>query len=174
VVPFTTWKDDGAPDYRHRGLEPVRLPPRRPGERPLWEVPLTLAFSRRPFALWCRLYDAVENSWLRRLRLIGIAERLGVVRKGWLNFEQPLGMQMLPFLQRLRRLNLPCVCFTVHSSSLLAGGNPYTPTKADEDRIFARMEEVFGTIAGWPEFQPAIMTEVALRLENEYHARAGN
>jgi hypothetical protein len=56
----------------------------------------------------------------------------------------------------------------------MAGGNPYTPGPADEERIFARMEEVFGTIADWPEFQPATMTEVALRLEKEHHARTGN
>jgi hypothetical protein len=174
VVPFTTWKDAGAPDYRRRGLAPVRLAPRCPGELPLWEVPLTLAFSRRPFAFWGRCYNLVEYSWLSKLRLIGIVERLGLVHKAWLNFEQPLGMQMLPFLQQVRRLNLPCICFTVHSSSLMAGGNPYTPTPAYEKRIFARMEEVFRTIAGWPEFEPATMTEVALRLEKEHHARTGN
>jgi hypothetical protein len=174
VVPFTTWKDDGAPDYRQRGLQPVRLPPRFPGDGPLWEVPLTLAWSRQPFNFWRRAYERVENTWLSGLRLIGIAERLGIVRKAWLNFEQPLGMHMLSFLEMLRGLNLPCICFTVHSSSLMAGGNPYTPTPADAERIFARMEEVFTALAQWPEFQPATMTEVGQRLEKEHHARTGN
>jgi hypothetical protein len=174
VVPFTTWKDDGAPDYRHRDLAPVRLPPRFAGDQPLWEVPLTLGFTRRPFAFWRRCYEIVENSWLGKLRLIGIAERTGAVRKTWLNFEEPLGRRMVSFLHQLRGMGLPCICFTVHSSSLVAGGNPYTPTQADEDRIFAQVEEVLGTIRDWPEFAPATMTEVALRLEKEHHARTGN
>jgi hypothetical protein len=174
VVPYTTWVDDGAPDYRHRDLLPHRLPPRRQGDRPFWLIPLTLGFTRRPFQFWRKCYAFVENSWLRKLRLIGVAERLGVVRKVWLNFEDPLGERMLVFLDLLRRLSLPCICFTVHSSSLAAAKGPYTRTKADENRLFAQLEEVFGTLTRWPEFQPATVTEVALQLEQQQHACTGN
>lgn len=174
VVPFSTWKDEGAPDYRTRGLEPVRLPPSREGAPPLWEIPLTLGFTRKPFRLWRALYETVEGSILGKLRLIGIAEALGLVRKVWLNFEEPLGLHMLAFLTLLRRMGLPCICFTVHSSSLMAGKNPYTPTSRDEDRLFGQLEEVFSAIAEWPEFQPATVAEIATKLEEEYHARSGN
>ncbi len=168
VVPYSTWSDDGAPDYRHRGLLPVRLPPRRPDEQPLWEIPLTLAFSRRPFAFWRAVYAGVENSPLRRLRLVGLAEKTGLVRKVWLNLENPLGRNMLPFLHKLRRMKLPCVCFTLHSSSLMAGGNNYSPAAADADRLFAYLDEILGTISGWDDFQPATVTEVALHQEKNY------
>src|SRR5262245_23738982 len=97
VVPFTSWPEDGAPDYRHRGLEPVR----RPGEPALWEIPLTLAFTRRPFEFWRACFERIEKTWLRKLRLIGLAEKLGLVRRVWLNFEDPLGEQMLPFLRQV-------------------------------------------------------------------------
>jgi hypothetical protein len=174
VVPYTTWADDGAPDHRHRDLSPVRLPPRRPGEQALWEIPLTMGFTRRPFRFWQGFRDLSERTWLGKLRLVGLAERLGVVRKAWLNFEQALGKNMLPFLAMLRRLNLPAICFTLHSSSLLAGKNRYTPTQADEDRLFAYLDEVLGTVSTWPEFRSATVTEVALTLEESYHAGAGN
>ncbi len=174
VLPYTTWKDEGAPDYRQRDLTPVRLPPRHDGDKPFWEIPLTLGFTRRPFRFWQRTFDRIEHSWLRRLRLIGIADRCGLVRRVWLNFEQPLGRRMLPFLRKLRRMNLPCICFTVHSSSLMAGKNEYTPTKADEDRLFANLDEVFATLGGWPEFEPATVSEVALKLEEVHHAGSRN
>jgi hypothetical protein len=174
VVPFTTWKDDGAPDYRHRGLHPVRCPPRHAGDQPFWEIPLTLGFTRRPFSLWARGYNWIEHSWLRRLRLIGVAEKIRLVRKAWLNFEDPKGERMLPFLKLLRRMKLPCICFTVHSSSLVAGLGPYTRTKADETRLFARVEEVFATLAEWPEFQPATVTAIARNLEENGHASTWN
>jgi hypothetical protein len=170
VVPFTTWPDDGAPDYRHRDLLPVRLPPRQPGAPPLWEIPLTLAFSRRPFRLWSRYYEAVSSSWLSRLHLIGIGERLGLVQRVWLNFEHPLGAHMLPFLSRLRRLRLPCICFTLHSSSLMAGKSPYTLTPAAESRLFAQVERVFATLSQWTEFQSVTVTEVAQALEADHRA----
>jgi hypothetical protein len=174
VVPYSTWEDDGAPDYRRRDLFPVRLPPRHAGDLPLWEIPLTLAFTRRPFVLWEKCYDFVRNSWLSRLRLIGIAEKIGVVRKVWLNFEDPMGSRMLPFLSQLRRLELPCICFTIHSSSLAAGKGVYTRTPADEERLYARMEEVFRTLADWPDFEPATVTEVAQHLEKRHYACSGN
>jgi hypothetical protein len=174
VLPYMTWPDDGAPDHRGRNNYPVRLPPRCERDSAFWEIPLTLGFTRRPFSLWQRVFDLIEHCWLGKLRLIGILERLGLVRRVWLNFEQPLGQNMLPFLRKLRRMNLPCICLTVHSSSLMAGKNGFTPTQADEDRLFNYMDEVFGTLAGWPEFQPATVTEVAHSLEASYHARSGN
>lgn len=174
VLPYTDWPYDGAPDYRHRNLQPARLPPRRPDEAPLWEIPLTLAFTRRPFYWWSRCFRTVERTWLGKLRPIGIAERLGIVRRVWLNFEDPLGERMESFLPWLVRLGLPCICFTVHSSSLAAGKGPYTKTPADEDRIFSQIERVFAALAATPAFVPSTMTELAHRLEAEYHARTRN
>ncbi|HLN32276.1 MAG TPA: hypothetical protein VK395_31395 [Gemmataceae bacterium] len=174
VVPFSTWEEEGAPDYRKRDLVPVRLPPRREGERPLWEIPLTLGFTRTPFAFWGKCYDLVRSSWLSKLRLIGIAERIGLVRKVWLNFEDPMGARMLSFLRKLRRMELASVCLTIHSSSLVAGKGPYTRTQADEARLFGHMEEVFRAIVDWPDFEPATVTEVAQHLEEKHHACTRN
>lgn len=174
VLPFTTWPDDGAPDYRCRGLFPLRLAPRRDGESPLWEIPLTLGFTRRPLAFWRRCYEAVEMSWLGKLRLIGIADRLGLVRKVWLNFESPQGERMLEWLPLLERLALPCICFTMHSSSLIAGKGPYTRTERDADRLYDRIERVLSHLAGAGNYVPVTMTQLAERLESEYDARARN
>jgi hypothetical protein len=170
VVPFTTWRDDGAPDYRNRDLLPQRIAPLRPGEMGLWEIPLSLGFSRRPFAFWHRVYDGIERSPLRYLRLIGIAERVGIVRRAWLNFEDPLGHNMLPFLCTLRRMQLPLICFTLHSSSLLPGGNHYTTSADDEQRIYRDLESALSTLASWEEFYPGTISEVAQALEREQHA----
>jgi hypothetical protein len=173
VVPFTSWNEEGAPDYTGRGLTPVRWPPDAEFPSAFWEIPLTLGFTRRPFGAWAALYRLVEKTWLRKLHVIGIAERLRLVRKAWLNFEDPLGRGMLLFLETLRDLRPPCLCFTVHSSSLLAGKSLYTPTVREECRLFNQLEEVLATLASWPEFAPATMTEVASKLEGTQHARPG-
>jgi hypothetical protein len=174
VLPYTTWTDEGAPDYRQRDVYPVRLPPRKEGDQPFWEIPLTLGFTRRPFRFWQRAYTLVSETWLRKLRLIGMAERVGLVRRVWLNFEQPLGRNMLPFLRKLLRMGLPCLNFTLHSSSLMAGKNGYTPTQDDERRLFAYMDEVLGKLADWPDLQPATVSEAALKLEEWHHAGSWN
>ena len=81
---------------------------------------------------------------------------------------------MLPLLRRLRRMKLPCVCFTMHSSSLLPGGNGYAPNAAACDRLLAYAEEILDTVTRWDDFQPATVTEVAKHLEKEHHACTGN
>jgi hypothetical protein len=174
IVPFTSWAEKGAPDYRNRDLSPSRMPPRFPGDGPFWEIPLTLGFTRRHFGFWAKCFDFIEHSWLRRLHLIGIAERTGLVQRVWLNFEDPQGYRMLDLLHILRPMALPSICFTVHSSSLTAGKGPYTPTQADEDRLFAQLNQVFGTIAKWPDFRPATISEIARQMEQNYHASLGN
>jgi hypothetical protein len=170
VVPYTTFEEDGAPDYRNRGLFPYRLPPRSGGEMPLWEIPLTVAFSRQPFELWHRVREFIIRTWLRKARLVGIMDRLGIVSKIWLNFEVHSADDMLVLLRMLRKMHPPCINFTVHSTSLVAGGNPFTTDTADEDRIFSDIETVFAELAGWDDFQPATVSQIAHHLEKEHHA----
>jgi hypothetical protein len=174
VVPFVTWDDPGAPDYRHRDLAPVRLPPIHTNSSPLWEIPLTLGFTRRPYHMWAAWYELSARSWLRKLRLVGIGDRLGIVRKVWLNFEDTPAPKLLSFLTILRKMQLPCICLTVHSSSLMAGKSGYTPTTDDERRLFDSFELVFSTLKSWSDFQPATMSNVAIQLEHDYSARSRN
>lgn len=173
VVPFTTWADDGAPDYRDRDLLPQRLPPRTTGDTPLWEIPLSFGYTRKPIHFWAGVFNKLERTPLRRL--VGLASRSGLARKAWLNFENELGHNMLPFLQLLRSQQLPAVCFTLHSSSLMAGGNGYTPDESARERLFTYLDAILTEVAGWDDFQPATVTEVAQHLEQEWlDARAGN
>jgi hypothetical protein len=174
VVPYTRWKDDGAPDYRRRGNRPVRLPPRHAGDAPFWQVPLTLAYSRRPPALWRWCYEKVETTPLRHLRLIGIAERLGVVQRMWLNFEYESGATMLSFLHKLRPMRLETICMTIHSSSMVPGKSPFVRTPEEQKRMYAGMELVFRELASWPDVELVTMSEAAEKLEEHYLARSRN
>lgn len=174
VVPFTSWEDDGAPDYRDRDIYPQRRKNGSNGGPALWEIPLTRGFTRKPFGFWAGWHRAVETTWLSRLHLIGIVNRLGIVRRSWLNFEDTPAAEMLQLLDRLRPMQLPCICLTMHSSSLMAGTSVYTRSPADEERIFAAVDEVLGTLARWPEFQSATMSDVARHLEEQHDACARN
>jgi hypothetical protein len=168
VVPHTAWNEEGAPDFRHRNLYPVRLEPAQSGGSPLWEIPLSMGFTRRPFGTWAAAFRLIESTSLRHLRLIGIAERLGLLRRVWLNFEVNDPYDWTPFLLLLQRMNVPCVTFTVHSSSLFAGPGPYTRTPEDEKRIFGQIARVFQRLNELREFEPATATEAALFLESRY------
>jgi hypothetical protein len=168
VVPYASWNEDGAPDFRDRDNFPVRLSSDTAGDRAMWEIPLSMGFTRRPFGLWAPVFRTIENTALSRLRLIGIAERLGLLRKVWLNFEVNDPYDWAPFLLLLQRMGVPCVTFTVHSSSLFAGPGPYTRTVDDEKRIFRQIEKVFRQLNELNGFEPATATEAANYLESTY------
>jgi hypothetical protein len=175
VVPFTNWRDAGAPDYRDRNIFPVRRTSPGSTGGVLWEVPLTMGFTRQPFEFWQRIFDNIAKSRLRHLRLIGIAERLNLIRRVWLNFEDPLGRQMDAFLKLLRRLRPPCICFTLHSSSLEVGANGcYTNTERERQQLFERVEQALRLVSSWNEFRPATVTQIGTHLEDEYNASSRN
>jgi hypothetical protein len=173
VVPYTSWSDDGAPDFRHRDLMPVRLPPASDGGQALWEIPLSMGYSRPPFALWASVFRTIEQTALRHLRLIGIAERLGLVRRVWLNFEIADPYDWTPFILLLQKMGVPCITLTVHSSSLVAGPGPYTRNANDERRIYEQIETVFASLRRMSGFIPATASDVARILESK-HAGPGH
>jgi hypothetical protein len=173
VVPFTTWDDDGAPNYRHRDPFPNRIEATG-GQSPLWEIPLTLGFTRQPQRFWAATFQTVQRTGLGRLRLIGIADRLNLVRRVWLSFEDPLGNHMQQFLRVLRNMQLPSIVFSLHSSSLVAGANGcYSCTQKDLERLYEQIDATLALLADWPEFQPATISDIARNLEANY-ARSRN
>lgn len=174
VVPWTHFPVDGSPDFRDRGLLPVRLPPRHEGDAAMWEIPLTRGFTRRDMEGWARRYRAIEYSWLSKFRLIGLMEKFNLVRRVWLNFDHTPASEMLPMLEVLRGMDLPCICFTAHSSSLMRGKNPYVVTAADEERMWSSIDRVFSTLSGWQEFRPATVSQVAEELEAQHDASSWN
>ena len=170
VLPFTTWADDGAMDFRARDPRPVRRPPRHPGDTALWELPLTMGYTRRPFTRWHTIVTAAGRGVWRSLRAAGLMDRLGIVRKAWLNLESPVYPDPAAFVPVVAAEGLPFACFTLHSSSLLPGGSPYCATQADVDRLLTRTEQCLAAAAkaGW---RPATVTQTANELEAEHTAR---
>ncbi len=168
VLPYSTWEDEGAPDYRGRDLTPRRLPPRHPGDKPLWELPLSFGYTRKSQGFWNRALKLADTKLGRLARVTGIMDRTGIVSKAWLNFENPLAERMLEFLNVLRMLRPSMVSFTLHSSTLLPGGSPYTRTSADVNRMMERAEAVLNQLRNWPEFAPATYTATATHLESQH------
>jgi hypothetical protein len=167
VVPFTSWPDEGAPNFRDRDLTPRRVADGANGAG-LWELPLSLAFTRANFRGWAARFRAIENSFFARLKIVGILGKLGVVKRVWLNFEDTSPGDMLALLSVLRPLKLPFVIFTVHSSSLVAGGNPYSTNECQVGQIWSTADQVLGAVKAWDDFQPATVAEIAESLERQY------
>ena len=167
VCPFSTWSDTGAPDYGKVSEQPHRLSDSQAVDQQtgLWSIPLTRVFSRRPFAGWNRVFHVIESTPLSRLRLIGIMEKTGLAKKIWLNFESEPLAPMLWLVRNASRLKLPYLCFTIHSSSLSTGLNPYAQNPAQVEKIFNNIEHTFKLLITLDEFEPATITDIAHYLE---------
>ena len=171
VVPFTTWDDEGAPDYRDRNLQPNRLQPVQEGGSAMWEIPCTLAYTRNSMEFWADAFDLIEHSFLRHFRLNGMLSSAGIVRRIWLNFECTPAKEMIALLSFLEKINVPCVTLTLHSSSLMKDGNPYSATQKSVDEIFECVEQVLGWLAENKSYSPATIAELAQQLEGEYQMK---
>jgi hypothetical protein len=156
VLPYTTWPDDGAPDYRRRGPHPTR---EATAAGVLWDVPLTLGFTRRPFTLWGPVVRAVGA---------GVCRRLGGADTCWLNVENPHYVGGERHLGTLVRAGLPCLIFTLHSGSLRPGGSPYCRTPADADATLGRLAD---GLQAAKDCQPATVAQIVSHLEAGFHAR---
>lgn len=161
ILPYTSWADDGAPNYARRPPEPMRT------ERGLWELPLSLGFTRGPFGFWRRALSAAALV----PKLVGALSKFGVAERAWLNFENPLGERMPALVRALKRRNVPYLCFTLHSSSLLPGGSPYAPDERAVRALFARLNDALAGCAADPDLEPATVAEIATRLESQQNAR---
>ena len=164
ICPYSSWSDEGAPDYRLKGMTPVLRTTNQAG-LDLWEVPLSRAYSRRPFRMWEKFFHTVENSLLRHLRLIGIAERCGLVRRLWLNFESEPLDNLRQFIRLAPRWGLSHICMTVHSSSLTPGPGPYCRSEKDKETILRNIDTILAELKQTSGYQPVTMTELAAKLD---------
>lgn len=167
ICPFSKWADEGAPDYSERDLRPVVVGANAAGES-LWEVPLSRAYSRRPFHFWRKLLRFIEDSPLANLRLVGLAGRLNLLRQLWLNFESESIAQMRQFIRLATNWKIPHLCFTVHSSSLAVGPGPYCRTENDRRRILTAVDEILRQLSLDPRFVAVTISELADRLDEEF------
>lgn len=167
VVPYTRWNDLGAPDYTKRNHDVIRKRTGLHGDG-FWEVPLTRGFTRGNWDWMANLFNYLERSPLRYLRLIGIFEKTQIVKRIWLNLEQTSASDNCRFLQVVKARKLSAINFTLHSSSLGVGFSPYVVSEMDLARFYADLHLVLTQISNDPTFEPVTVYQLVKLLEQAY------
>jgi hypothetical protein len=134
VTPWWDWSayDDG-PDFRGAPVAPYRASPARGLTLPAPDgeiavLPLTVGFTRRPFGAWSAVHDRLTSTPLQALRLAGIAAKLGIYVKVVGSLEQASTRELLLLCRRAVQDGARYLHVFLHSSSLLPGLSPFTPT----------------------------------------------
>jgi hypothetical protein len=133
VTPFVSWEDNddgptfvGAPmrPYRLSGNVDVRVP--QP-DGALIELPMSIGYSRPPSMPWTGLHRLLSTRLLRRLRLRGVAARLGLLKRISLSPETDSVADMLTLTRRLLDAGIGHLHLFFHSPSLRPGLSEFNP-----------------------------------------------
>jgi hypothetical protein len=186
VTPFVNWTsvDDGpshddAPMAMHwLGADGLRT---NGAQGRLIEMPISLGYTRAPFALWHRVHRIIDSAALRPMRLVGALSRMRLLEKVILNPENDGTRSMIALARQLIARGTGYLHFFFHSPSLRPRTSPYAPTRAATQRILASLEETLDRLHGLtrvkfmtvveaataaaPDFMTAIRRPAATALE---------
>jgi len=176
VSPFINLEtmDDG-PDFVGAPLDVYRLgwggDPRRPNPKgDLVEIPLSNGFSRGPFSFWDPARRLLERAPFRRLRLAGIVDRLGIIKRLSLCPELASVADMLTLSRRLLEHGVRHLHVSWHSPTLKPGLSPFATTAADVARLYASLEAYFDGLSRLTNVRFATVTEAAALLGGRHMA----
>ena len=147
VIPFHDYSGQGGPDFRRAPCTPYWIGPHDlctpAADGRLLEVPVSVGFTRSKFELASAVRELVSGVPGRWFRLVGILDRLNLVRRVKFSPERAGGARMKQLVDAYLARRAPCMVMMLHSSSLVAGYSPYV---ADEHRLesfYQDLEAVF-------------------------------
>ncbi len=169
VVPFVSWQGDEGPDFDGAPVHPYRLDgrsdPRTPArDGPLCEIPLSAGFTRRPFGWRSRLHRRLSRPPFPRLRMLGLASRLGLARRVIVSPETDTAEDMLAVSRQLVAEGASCLQIFWHSPSLVPGLGPFVREPRDRGALERRIEDYVSGLARDYELRPVTVSEAAAAL----------
>jgi len=170
VSPFISLEDvDDGPTFVGAPIVPYRLAPDRDVREPapdgkLLEIPLSYGFSRGPFSFWDPARRLLEAAPVRWLRLAGIADRVGLLKRVSLSPEYQAVDDMLTLSRRLLEHGVQHLQLSWHSPTLKPGLSPFAATAADVARLYASIEAYLDALSRITPFTFATVSEAAAML----------
>lgn len=175
VTPFQTWEATaggpshvGAPlhAYRLDGRGDARVPA---AAGPLLEIPVSSAYSRRPWQLWGRVHRVMAHRWMRPFRLAAIAAGFGLLRPVALSPETDTLADMLALSRLLIDAGVHHLHLYFHSPSLVPGLSPFTATAGAVDRLYATIARYIEGLSAVTPLAFATIGEAAATLDAAPH-----
>jgi len=132
VVPLTDLSADGGPDFSGHGHDPFWF---RSDNRQLLEVPVTAGYSGRLHRQGAALYPRLQRPWARRLRLPGIASRLGMLERVRLSPEGYSADELIRLTECMFSQGCRVFGLSYHSPTLVPGNTDYVRDDSELERF---------------------------------------
>ncbi|HSD39604.1 MAG TPA: polysaccharide deacetylase family protein [Rhodocyclaceae bacterium] len=139
VVPYTSFRGDGGPDFSSSTPDPFWF---AVNGRRMLELPVTTGFAGALKGLGPGLFPQLSSSFARKLRLPGIASRSGMLERIRLTPEGCSADDMVRLLDAMADSGCRVFTLTYHSPSLQIGHTPYVRDQAGLDGFLASIERV--------------------------------
>ena len=137
IISYTSWSDYYGPDFSELPPDPFELNTcKYNGQRKLLEIPATVGYLRNNYNLSNRVYKLTRVPALKKLRLLGIIEKLNLVKQIVLSPELSTSEEMILLTDIMKRKGYKCATMYFHSTTLKVGASPYVKNKSDEDDFY--------------------------------------
>ena len=168
ILSLIDWTDYYGPDFSQMFPDPYRFNPEEifaphtTGK--LLEVPATIGFTQMNFQFSNDLFNFLQKNPIKRLRLIGVLDKLGLLNKIWLSPEQSSAHDMIALAKTFIKKQAPLINLFFHSPTLQTGLTPYVQTEADKQDFMARIRAflAFAKEAGIESIRLSDAVKVAL------------
>ncbi|MCY2966630.1 MAG: hypothetical protein NT069_23875 [Planctomycetota bacterium] len=151
VIPFNNLNYDGGPDFTSAPWKPYRMSAddilRPDPNGTLLELPVCAGFSGRNFVAASEWRHRLSQSPWARFRLVGLLDRIGLLRRVKLSPEQADAPTMCGLIDASLAQGSDCLVLMFHSSSLVPGHTPYVRTPRDLEEFHSRLRAVFNHCA---------------------------
>jgi len=147
VIPFFDYTGQDGPDYRQAPFKPYRIggsdlcAEDEAGR--LLEVPVSVGFSWSRFREAGRIRQLGERPLVRPFRLVGLLDRLNLVRRIKFSPEQAGAADMRRLVDAYAANRSPAMVMMLHSASLVPGGSPYVGDAARLERLYDDLAETW-------------------------------
>ncbi|MGH7071948.1 MAG: polysaccharide deacetylase family protein [Acetobacteraceae bacterium] len=158
VVPHVNFSPDSGPDFTSMPARPFLT------AEGILALPLSVHFAGLLAAFGPRLYPYLTGRLRSRLRLPGIAARLGLLERLTLSPEGHRLDEMVRQTRAALAQGERLFMLTYHSSSLLPGGAPYVRTPAARERFLSTLDRYISFFISACSGRPASLSAVAATL----------
>lgn len=176
VVPYTSFTDDGGPDFQAYDEHPFWF---QAGGRDLLELPVTTGYTGWLRMVGPQLYGLAQHPIARSARAGGILARSRALERIRLSPETASGAEMRRLTATLLRKGCEVFSLTYHSPSMAVGHTPYVRSRAELGRFIETVynfcdwfcEELGGQFASMSQLREKM---VATRPELEEDLEASS
>lgn len=145
IIAYTDWSASYGPDFSDILPKPFRFSIKdislesTNGE--MIEIPATVDYLYQNFGFSNLIFKLFARSSIKRLRLVGMMNRLNLLNKVWLSPENSDSKDMIKLAKSMKRKKYNIINMFFHSSTLKAGLTPFVKTSDDEKQFLQRIRE---------------------------------